>query len=65
MMAPWRYRMCPHCGTVRAGGEFKPVRYGAHWTASGSDWRRCPACGKKGASHEFRVVKDDHRKGAA
>ena len=60
MMAPWRYRRCPHCGAVRPGGDFPPVNYGPGW-GNGSKWRRCPDCGAKGPTSSFPVVRDKRK----
>lgn len=37
-----RWRECPGCHAVVAGGQLRPVRYGAHWSSHGLDKRRCP-----------------------
>lgn len=60
-MKPWRFRMCPSCRIVLAGGEFKPVRLGAHW-GPGCDSRVCPHCGHTAPTFEFRVVRDARKK---
>ena len=55
----WRYRRCPSCRGVFAGGEFRPLRYGeGHWRDKGYSLRRCPGCGAVGQTRDFPVVED-------
>jgi hypothetical protein len=55
---PWRYRRCPSCLGVYAGGEFRPLRYGAQWREVGYGLRRCPGCGTVGQTRDFPVVRE-------
>lgn len=54
---PWRFRQCPLCPTIFAGGQLKPAQYGAgHWHLQGGSMRICPACGHRAPTQEFVIV---------
>ena len=56
---PWRFRMCPECGTVRAASEFLVAQsFRTGWEASGSMKRQCPACGHTAPTFRFKVVRE-------
>jgi len=59
---PYRYRRCPECRSVIAGGDLKPLRYGeGNWRKRGGGLRRCPQCGHIGFTQAFVVVEDKRR----
>ena len=54
---PWRFRQCPACHAVYAGGQLRPVHYGGgHWHQEGGSLRECPSCGHRGLTQEFPIV---------
>ncbi len=55
---PWRFRECPHCGTVSPASRFDYVgTYRSGWHGVPAD-RRCPACTYTAPTPQFRTVQN-------
>lgn len=62
-MTAYRYRHCPHCGSVFPGGQLRPLRFGeGHWHKRGGSRRRCPNCGAVGFTQDFPIVNQNNKR---